>query len=557
MIKTNSLNRPKVPESINDLSFSKSLIPILASHLNKLHGINESNRYWEFLILPHIQLMSERIVDRLVRIQEGNFFEDIFVKEITQDNEMTHDPLFWFSQKPENEQFILRKIIEFLEKSSINSNQTILNKNETLNDLDKSFSNFSLLVFKRMLRNFIEKFVKFPLEFIYKEIRIRQFYRSKNSKVFILRDFLDDKTERNLKNKMQFIKSSNLQFYLERKSSEVLSLKMHKTFTNFRSESLNLSAHLTSMPELKLYIKFLEKNLLSLLPSFCVEEYNYFRSFLKGIRSDFIISDSIVFWDAVSRHVFADQKSKGSKSLVFQHGGGFDIERYNSFEIMEQDFSDQFIPWRDSQQISGLISRASLIKANYRYANKIFSPSVDVLIIGTMFKDFHIYNVGHHPIFDNLVTERVKNLIKLLNENGISTKYRPYGWKEDRVSIVEGIRLGKVTSIYQEILHAKLIICCKPTTTVNDCLSVGRYPILFFGEEQTHRSFVRDSLDALKKEKFYFDDPKECAEYIASLEDDFSTPKNTTKKIFHKLFGERIAASDDLLRIIQEFTKSS
>ena len=242
MIKTNSLNRPKVPESINDLSFSKSLIPILASHLNKLHGLNESNRYWEFLILPHIQLMSERIVDRLVRIQEGNFFEDIFVKEITQDNEMTHDPLFWFSQKPENEQFILRKIIEFLEKSSINSNQTILNKNETLNDLDKSLSNFSLLVFKRMLRNFIEKFVKFPLEFIYKEIRIRQFYRSKNSKVFILRDFLDDKTERNLKNKMQFIKSSNLQFYLERKSSEVLSLKMQKTFANFRSQSLNLSA---------------------------------------------------------------------------------------------------------------------------------------------------------------------------------------------------------------------------------------------------------------------------------------------------------------------------
>jgi len=553
------IERPKVPQNINNLSFSKSLIPVLAIHLNKLHGINESNHYWEFLILPHIQLMSERIVDRLVRIQDGDLFEDVPVKKITTDSEMTHDPLFWFSQKPENELFILTKIMKFLEKSSIDFNQTIFKKNETLNDSNKSLSNFySLLAFKQILRNFIEKCVKSPLEHIYKEIKIRQFYRTKNSKVFILRDFLDGETERNLKNKMQFIKSSNLQFYLERKSSEVLSLEMRKTFTNFRSEHINLSAHLTSVPELNLYTKFLEKNLLSLLPSFCVEEYNYFRSYLKNIRSDFIISDSIVFWDAVSRHIFADQKSKGSKSLVFQHGGGFDIECYNSFEVMEREFSDKFIPWRDSKHIPGLISKASLIKANHQYAKKIFSPSVDVLIIGTMFKDFHVYNVGNHPVFNTLITKRVKNLIKVLNENGFLTKYRPYGWREDEISMAEGIRLGRVASIYEEILQAKLVICCKPTTTVNDCLAVGRYPLLFFGEEQTHVTFARGSLDGLKKEKFYFDDPRECAEYIASLEDDFPiTPTNATKKIFHKLFGENIATSDDMLRIIQEFTNSN
>lgn len=553
------IERPEVPQSINNLSFSKSLIPVLAIHLNRLHGINEPNSYWEFLILPHIQLMSERIVDRLIRIQDGHYFENISVKKIIQDNEMTHDPLFWFSQKPEHEEFILRKIMKFLEKSSINSNQTILKKNEALYDSNKSLSNFHLLVvLKQILRSFIEKCVKLPLEFIYKEIRIRKFYRFQNSKIFILRDFLDRKTEINLKNKMQFIKSSDLEFYIERKRPEGISLRMCETFTNFRSNSINLSPQLTAMPELNLYIKFLEKNLLSLLPSFCIEEYNFFRSFLKNIRSEYIISDSVVFWDAVSRHIFADQKSKGSKSLVFQHGGGFDIERYNSFEVMEREFSDQFIPWRDSKHIPGLISRSSLIKAKYQYANKIFSPSVDVLILGTMFKDFHVYNVGNHPVFNTLITKRVKNLIKLLNDNDISTKYRPYGWREDEISMAEGIRLGRVASIHQEILHAKLVICCKPTTTVNDCLALGRYPVLFFGEEQTHVTFARDNFEALKKEKFYFDDSKECAEYIASLEDDFSVvPKNTTKKIFHKLFGERIAVSDDLLKIIQEFTKSS
>ena len=140
------IERPEVPQSINNLSFSKSLIPVLAIHLNRLHGINEPNSYWEFLILPHIQLMSERIVDRLIRIQDGHYFENISVKKIIQDNEMTHDPLFWFSQKPEHEEFILRKIKKFLEKSSINSNQTILKKNEALYDSNKSLSNFHLLV---------------------------------------------------------------------------------------------------------------------------------------------------------------------------------------------------------------------------------------------------------------------------------------------------------------------------------------------------------------------------------------------------------------------------
>jgi len=549
------IERPKVPQNINNLSFSKSLIPVLAIHLNKLHGINESNHYWEFLILPHIQLMSERIVDRLVRIQDGDLFEDVPVKKITTDSEMTHDPLFWFSQKPENELFILTKIMKFLEKSSIDFNQTIFKKNETLNDSNKSLSNFyPLLAFKQILRNFIEKCVKSPLEHIYKEIKIRQFYRTKNSKVFILRDFLDGETERNLKNKMQFIKSSNLQFYLERKSSEVLSLEMRKTFTNFRSEHINLSAHLTSVPELNLYTKFLEKNLLSLLPSFCVEEYNYFRSYLKNIRSDFIISDSIVFWDAVSRHIFADQKSKGAQCLVFQHGGGFDIEYYDSFEKMEREFADKFFSWRESNDAPGIVSRKSLIIANKQFnQRKMVNPLIDVLILGPMFKDFHIYNNGQHPIENSKVANKLKNLINLLEQNGFSPRYRPYGWREDEISISRGRRLGKVPSIYEEIINAKIVICCKPTTTVNDCLALGRHPILFFGDELVAKDSVKKFFIDLGKEKFYFKDPQKCIDHVLTLNDGRPEASDKTKEIFNDCFGGNIASPDQVAKIIEDF----
>jgi hypothetical protein len=555
----NFSNRPEVPESINDLSFSKSLVKILTPYLNKLHDTNESNSYWEYLILPHIQIMSERMVDRFISIHEDIAFQGIKVNQKIKDREMTQDPFFWFSQEPENEEFILRKIMEFLARSSQSSDQITLDIKESQNDWKENISNFHLfLLFIKKFKIFIEKYLKYPFKFIYKEIRRIRFYRSESSKVLILRDFLHSETEKTLKNQMDLIQSADLQFYLDGKSAKALSPDEHKIFTNFRGGDLSLSSYLTQIPELNLYIKFLEKNLLSFLPSFCIEEYDYFRSFLKNIRSKYIISDSVVFWDAVSRHIFADQKSKGSKSLVFQHGGGYDLELYNSFEIMEREFSDQFIPWRASNHSPGLISRRSLIKANNKLADKIYSTSVDVLILGTMFKDFHVYNVGHHPVFDRLVVNRVSNLIKSLNDNGISTKYRPYGWKEDIISAAQGIRLGSVTSIHQEILSAKVIICCKATTTVNDCLSVGRYPILFFGDEQTHRNFVQESLEALKKEKFYFDDSQECVEYLTSLSDDCSiNPSNATKKIFSELFGENLASSDDIARIIKEFTNSN
>ena len=68
--------RPKVPQNINNLAFSKLLIEVLFPDLNKLHGINEDYNYWELLILPNIQLMSERLADRFLSIQEGVPFDN-------------------------------------------------------------------------------------------------------------------------------------------------------------------------------------------------------------------------------------------------------------------------------------------------------------------------------------------------------------------------------------------------------------------------------------------------------------------------------------------------
>ena len=547
--------RPKVPQNINNLAFSKLLIEVLFPDLNKLHGINEDYNYWELLILPNIQLMSERLADRFLSIQEGVPFDNKKLTKKLNHNNLIQDPLFWFSQSPENEELILIKITKFLEKSSVYSDSVLYKQKEHQAFANQSFKFIALFPWlKKILKLVLDRYLKLPFNFLKKEIKLRNFRKAEDSNVFIVRDFLTSEAKKVLKNKTKFIQSSDLAFYLADKNLNKFISKDQKKFSNFRNGSLNLSPLIAQTPELNFFIEFLEENLLSLLPAYCIEEFDFLRSFFKNINSQYIISDSIVFWDAISRHAIADQKSKGAQCLVFQHGGGFDLDYYDSFEIMEREFADKFFSWRDADDALGLVSRKSLIIANKQFnQSKIVNPLIDVLILGPMFKDFHVYNAGHHPIENFEVIDRLTNLINLLEQNGFSPRYRPYGWREDEISISRGRRLGKVTSIHEEIINAKIVICCKPTTTVNDCLALGCHPILFFGDEMVAKDSVKNFFTELGKEKFYFKDPQKCIDHILTLNDGRPTASDKTKEIFNDCFGGTIATPDQVAKIIEDF----
>ena len=547
--------RPKVPQNINNLAFSKLLIEVLFPDLNKLHGINEDYNYWELLILPNIQLMSERLTDRFLSIQEGVPFDNKKLTKKLNHNNLIQDPLFWFSQSPENEELILIKITKFLEKSSVYSDSVLYKQREHQAFANQSFKFIALFPWlKKILKLVLDRYLSLPFNFLKKEIKLRNFRKAEDSNVFIVRDFLTSEAKKVLKNKTKIIQSSDLAFYLADKNLNKFISKDQKKFSNFRNGSLNLSSLIAQTPELNFFIEFLEENLLSLLPAYCIEEFDFLRSFFKNINSQYIISDSIVFWDAISRHAIADQKSKGAQCLVFQHGGGFDLDYYDSFELMEREFADKFFSWRDADDIPGLVTRKSLIIANKQFnQSKIVDPLIDVLILGPMFKDFHVYNVGQHPIQNSEVANRLTNLINLLEQNGFSPRYRPYGWREDEISISRGRRLGKVPSIHEEIINAKIVICCKPTTTVNDCLALGCHPILFFADELVAKDSVKNLVMELGKEKFYFKDPQKCIDHILTLNDGRLKASDKTKKIFNDCFGGNIASPDQVAKIIEDF----
>jgi putative transferase (TIGR04331 family) len=550
------ITRPKVPQNINNLAFSKLLIEVLFPHLNKLHGINEDYNYWELLILPNIQLMSERLTDRFLLIKEGSvLINNTKLTKPLNNNDLIQDPLFWFSQSPENEELILIKITKFLEKSSVYSESGLSKQTKQQTFINQPFKVIALLLsLKRILRLVLDRYVSFPFRFLEKKLKLRKFRKAEDSDIFIVRDFLTSQAKNALKNKTKFIQSSDLAFYLADSNLNKFILKDQKKFLNFRNGSLNLSSLVAQTPELDLFIEFLEENLLSLLPAYCIEEFDFLRSFFKNINSQYIISDSMVFWDAISRHAIADQKSKGAQCLVFQHGGGFDIEYYDSFEKMEREFADKFFSWRESDDAPGIVSRKSLIIANKQFnQRKMVNPSIDVLILGPMFKDFHIYNNGQHPIENSKVANKLKNLINLLEQNGFSPRYRPYGWREDEISISRGRRLGKVASIHEEIINAKIVICCKPTTTVNDCLALGCHPILFFGDEIVAKDSVKNFFIDLGKEKFYFKDPQKCIDHILTLNDGRPEASEKTKEIFNDCFGGNIASPDQVAKIIEDF----
>lgn len=173
------ITRPKVPQNINNLAFSKLLIEVLFPHLNKLHGINEDYNYWELLILPNIQLMSERLTDRFLLIKEGSvLINNTKLTKPLNNNDLIQDPLFWFSQSPENEELILIKITKFLEKSSVYSESGLSKQTKQQTFINQPFKVIALLLsLKRILRLVLDRYVSFPFRFLEK-IKVKKVSQS-------------------------------------------------------------------------------------------------------------------------------------------------------------------------------------------------------------------------------------------------------------------------------------------------------------------------------------------------------------------------------------------
>ena len=557
--------RPDVPHSINSLELSEEIIQSITPLFNRLHGVNFDEHYWSLLLQPHIQLILERTYDRF------EHFHNYLPEEINyphfsrtnNDQSIAKDPLFWYWQNFDNEIIINNEILKYIEKRAdikINTHSAKLPKKENY-FIKLFFPNFVIPRLKAVIKKIIG-LIAAPIKSLYRYQALIKFNKQKAKKVFFVGNVISKDFESTLKQSINFGKFSLLTTALENRQDihlNKLSKDSKLRFANFRTQKILITRAEQKSEAYNLFLEFIANKILSFIPAFCVEDFHDYRMFFKDISSEHLICNSVVFWDPISRHAISDQVNKGAKIQVFQHGGGYGLQKYDSWHCLEKKFADQWIGWSNSLNSINVMTRESLMLFEQKTLQDKASLESkeflnDILIIGPFFKEIHSYNYSMHPFDNKSVAEKLNLLIKALEEKNFSVRYRPYGWREDAVSLQRGKRFGPVTSIYEDIQSSRIIICSKTTTAVNDCLACKRIPVLFFDFEENLNQFAIKKLDALRQYKLYFSEPNDLAENLLMNKDyNLLATEPAILKLYDQLFGIGIASKEVFLSRILAF----
>jgi hypothetical protein len=551
------MERYSIRSDVNNLSLSCELIALLVEDLNNFHGVNRPLKYWEALLLPNIQIIVEQLGHKMIpngssevltfgtlRPIRFKYTGDLdFFRKNTKVSRALDNALASGIGSPYNISRILNKRKE---RGVICVNGSVFFKifvafrglatqtaYHVLNSID-----FLLLIWtykKRLamsMRN--ERLAK--VVFLGAGFETLGSLLSTDTYCLAVNDKIDSLLRFNRLNKLESEK-----------------------IRAFRRSTLSVNEEIFGKDELRI---FLCRYIKTLLPSFAVEDFATYSRYFEERPSKYVVTRSLAFFDAFTRHYIALHSLCNSRFLVFRHGGGTGLSTYATYERIENRFADRIIEWREIQGFPGLVSKPQIMAA-YRdrrfYTVKAGEKKLDVLILGPWFHHDHIYNEATHPEDNIYVANRILGLIYYLRKLNIRVKYRPYGGREDDITMRLGPRVGRVRSIYDEISKSRFVICCKPTTVVNDCLALGHWPILFFGNEYTPAEVFRPYLKILEEEQFLFSDPYACGDRISRLSSAEVTSDVSTqgRLAFSYLFGLKIASDNDLAAEVRKFIYSN
>lgn len=521
----------------------------MVDDLNCIHNKREGELYWQYLLLPFVQLFVERVVDRFHSINVNGTRRKLTQKQYVKlKSNCISDPLSFFRVEEYVEDLIVFDIERFfgIHTSHNAANESGYNFHIALNKV--------VLAIKTWLRH-VKKTFKFLMNIRRLEIQrddvVSRYSYEHN--ILIINDFIPEMYINKLLDDYNGIRLKEL--------SECLGYRYFGTnkaishdgkFSLLRKSEVKVQI-LDNEPE---YMIFIKNHLFSYMPIDYLENYKNIRANFISLKVKFLIGNSLVFWDSLERHAIADQVAKGAQILIFQHGGGYGFSDLSTFELMEREFADRFVGWTDTVEHKGLVLRKAYfeINADYLSAYKRDKP-IDVLIIGPWFKKFQIYNEGLHPLDNLSVTNKIKLLISFLVKSNLNVVYRAYQNFNDDISLsYPALSTAKNPNIYEQINTASIVVCCKPTTAVNDCLVAGNYPILFWGDEYCMKPNVWSEIRQLGSLGYYYDQADDCAaeivRKISKLNYDVDLK---VVELFGKLFGDNIATYSEVNDIICRF----
>lgn len=465
----------------------------LSNYLNKYHDINKPVEYWRIIIGYWLGYAIHVIFDRYENLKnlkaEGftSFFlnekdsfivptnTENFAKLVTEDRWNSH--LYYMILNCIDNNFE----IKLIEKSNIISNTTKRNSYKT---------------------NILKKY-----QFLLK-------YLNNSKSPLIISSYLSKIDEFRFN-----LKFSSLPYFINTSHETIFNPNMNDRKIKLDFKCDNEFEELTA------------QLLIKLLPTTFLEGFKDLTSNINNFSwpssPKFIYTSNSIFFDDKFKLYCAENKSKGAKLFIGQHGGSYGIAKQSFSENYQLSISDYFFSWgwnsttfKNKIIPIGVISKFKKLKVD---------PSI-ILIVTTALPrySYHLWSSSKSSQFVNY-TENHFKFISTLNSsinNSLIVRLikKDYGWEQIKryrnkfpnLNIDSG-----ETKMTDLLSKTKLYIGTYNATSYLEAIYLNIPTVIYWDiNEWEIRDEAKPYFDDLKKVKVFFEDPVSAAIHVNEIYND-------------------------------------
>ena len=468
-------------------SLKKKIFNSLYKELNKIHNVNYGYKYWEIILTPWLLLFLDKTFDKFKRLNKflSSNSRDYFTFDYFNNKKIIPSNYEYLQQTYDTKEWDYQMNLEFI-KNFYNNRIDCKIKKETK--------------FDNLIKDYYEK-------------RSNTYYYKKNFKYLLGK-----------KNKIVFFKG-----HFGRKNIIILNLKCYQLPNYF---SIDYKKEIVKLNRIRnnlvlnfkvknKYEKYLSKNLFAHLPTFLLEQFNYYNNSYHSYMPDnpkLIFNTNNLWWSTLLMFYTANMKfKKKSKLVTYQHGFGYGISESN-YTDHEYNISDVFFTWGWKDN-----------KKNQKLGiNRIFSrdkTADKILFVHRSNKKFPINEEYYYDEFNWI--KYLKQLIKipsLINEEfrrKIVYRMVPenicneFQFLKKRISKIEFSDINK--PIDKSIKESKIVVCTFLGTVFLQCIASNIPVISFFNFKRFNISIKNKIiLEDLKKHNIIFDNYESLCNHINS-----------------------------------------
>lgn len=490
---------PSAEDQLKDMDYilglTKNVLGELVVELNKLHGVNHGEKYWN-IVLGHwlhryVCILFNRFVsiDLVFKTNEVESYTNIDsnFSLITADSstfiQACNDDIW--------NQFLYQKIISFM-------NLKMKTVNEKMN-LPECFNLPSRATSRKSVKQKVRVLLSSILSFF-----------SKQNDAFLISTYMPKWDEV----KLSFLLGQLPHFWTSPKFDQ------SKIDFNLRSKLNFQNDHLIGLEKL---VRVL---LPEMIPVVYIEGYQAINQEITKLpwpsTPKFIFTSNNFDTDEVFKIWAAKKVEAGALYITGQHGNNYGTHFYaGTKEWPERASSDVFITWgwKDLFKNTKAGFNFKLSLSNY----KKYNPLGKLLLIENclphmitpwdVYSDFEIYQEEQFLFASSFSVDLQKELLVRLHGG-----FRSLKWNDDQrwLKRLPQIKLETgQSSINSLIAESRLVVHSYDSTGILETLALNIPTMCFWNGGFDHLlPEVRDDYQILKNASIFFDNPKECAEFI-------------------------------------------